>query len=205
MVYWFTFVALSILCRLLFSIKAYGTENVPRSGAVIIASNHASFVDPPVLAVTIPRSLMYLGRETLFRGRIWSAYLRLVHVIPIDRDGKKTTGLKAALKSIKRGKALVLFPEGARQDGMNFGKPQSGVGFFALRYNLPVVPVYIRGSGKAMPRGSNRIIRTPVKVFCGKPVKYSMQSDDKTAEYDRVARAVMSEIAKLKEEADRAH
>lgn len=201
MIYRLTILFLGVLCKLLFSVKIYGMEKIPRRGAFIMASNHASFLDPIVVNLYHGRKLNYLARETLFKGRLWSWYLRRLDIIPIDQTGARIIGLKEAAKRIGRGEAIALFPEGTRSVDGTFGQPLSGVGYFALRFNLPVIPVYVMGSDKAMPKGSNLIRRVPIKVFYGEPKVYRFKSDDRDKEYERVAKDVMEEIRKLKEHA----
>lgn len=200
MIYSLTCFFLRILFRLLFSYKAYGMENIPESGSFIMASNHVSYLDPIAVGAFVPRRLNYIAKEELFKNRIFGWYFRRLRMIPIDRKGSAYAGMKEVIRGIKGGYPIVMFPEGTRSNGYTFLKPEAGVGYFALKLDLPVLPVYVKGTEKALPRGASFIRPCPVRVYYGKPMKYHMTPEsDKDKMYEKVSYKVMEEIKELKD------
>jgi cytidylate kinase len=132
--------------RLLWGLRGEGIENVPRSGGVILASNHKSYLDPPLIGSILPREIHYLGKKELFRMPLLGAWVRTHNVIPIDREGFDRSGLETALGVVRGGGALLLFPEGTRIRRPGMGPPREGVGFLVARSGVPVVPVHVRGT-----------------------------------------------------------
>ena len=112
---WMFFRALYAVC---FRWRAYNADRVPLSGAVILASNHASFIDPPLVGAALHRPINYLARESLFRFPGIGALLRSWNSVPVDRDGGGAAGLKGILDRLLAGGGIILFPEGTRtRDG----------------------------------------------------------------------------------------
>ncbi|WP_166354281.1 lysophospholipid acyltransferase family protein [Phytoactinopolyspora limicola] len=135
----------AILARLFWSVRRYGTENLPESGPVILAPNHTGFLDAPLLMATCPRPIHTLTKQELFRGPIgW--VLRSVGQIPLDRDEPGRNLLEAGLGVLEDDRVLVVFPEGTRGAG-DFSQMRTGLVWFALRSGAPVVPVVIGGTG----------------------------------------------------------
>ena len=97
--------------------RVFGAENVPLKGGVILASNHASFLDPPLVGSGLKRDINYLARESLFRFPGIGALLRSWNAVPVDRDGGGAKGLKTILDRLLAGGAIILFPEGTRTQG----------------------------------------------------------------------------------------
>src|SRR5437763_14510963 len=111
-----------LLFRLIFATyfrwRIFNGSRVPMEGPVILAANHASFLDPPLVGAALPRALNYLARDTLFSVPVVGGLLRLWEVVPVDRDGGGAAGLKGIFDRLLRGGAILLFPEGTRsRDG----------------------------------------------------------------------------------------
>src|SRR5512135_735714 len=112
---WYSF---RVFFRVYFRWVVYHRERVPCEGPFILASNHASFLDPPLVGTACPRAISYLARESLFRYPVVGLILRTVYAIPVDREGGGAAGLKAILGRLKQGGGIILFPEGTRtKDG----------------------------------------------------------------------------------------
>jgi len=200
MIYWLTCFILRILVRTLLICKRHGVENIPENGSFILASNHVSHLDPVVSGAFIKRKLNYLGKKELFENRFLGWYMRKIRVIPVDKYGSPYKGLKQIIGKIREGIPIFVFPEGTRGDGTRFLGPEPGVGFLAVKFDLPVLPVYIEGTDKALPKHARRIKRVPVNVYYGRPKRYKMPAgSDKDAAYKEVSRQIMGEIGKLKE------
>jgi 1-acyl-sn-glycerol-3-phosphate acyltransferase len=146
-----------------------GLENVPRRGAFIVASNHASFLDPPIVGLYLPRQVRFFARQTLWRQGFASWWLDSVGCIPVDRDGGNDLGaLKRVLGALKDGSVVILFPEGTRSPDGNLQKPKPGVGFIACHAQVPVVPARIFGSSDALGKSGGLRPGTPVAVTYGR-------------------------------------
>ncbi len=199
MIYSVTCFFLRILFRILFAFKIYNLENIPKTGSFIIASNHISHLDPIAVGAFVPRNLNYIGKKELFKNRYFGWYMRKVRVIPIDRDSLAYGTMKGLIRKIQRGEPLVIFPEGTRSNGNSFLEPEMGVGWFALKFNLPVIPAYVEGTGKALPKGARFIRLNPVRTYYGKPKKYQMPAGStKDEAYMEVSKKIMEEIKALK-------
>ena len=199
MIYWITCFFLRLLYRVLFRYKVHEIDNLPKSGSFIMTPNHVSFLDPPAAGISVPRKMNYLGKKELFSNRYFSWYMRKIRIIPMDRDVIGYGGIKEVIRKIKEGIPIVIFPEGTRGDGISFLEPEPGAAYFALKFDLPVVPTYVKGTEKALPKNARFIRLETVSVFYGKPKKYEMPAGvDKDKVYKEVSRDIMAEIGKLK-------
>lgn len=149
-----------------------GLEHIPRHGAFIVASNHASFIDPAIVGCRIPARLVFFARKTLWKPGFASWWLDGVGTVPVDRDaGNDVSALKRVLASLKEGRPVILFPEGTRTPDGNLQTAKAGVGMIACRTQVPVLPVRIFGSYEAYGRHrSIPRICMPVHVCFGPPL-----------------------------------
>jgi 1-acyl-sn-glycerol-3-phosphate acyltransferase len=177
-----------------------GQENLPTDGAFLIASNHASYIDPPVVGSLVPRQLCFFARKTLWKPGVASWWLDKVGTIPVDRDGgQDVSALKRVLRSLKDNKGLILFPEGTRTPDGKLQTPKAGVGFIVCKSQVPVVPARIFGSYEAFGKGSSLRPGTPISVVFGRPIPPE-RYDEPGAGKDRYQIAsdrIMAEIARL--------
>lgn len=178
-----------------------GAENVPLEGGVIIASSHASYLDPPLAGcVLTKRYVRFLTRSTLFKRKLGNWWARNVGVVFIDRDRGDIAAFKAALAVLKEGGALCLFPEGTRTLDGNLQDAKGGIGFLIMKANVPIVPVYIEGNFEAFPKGVKWIRPSKIIVRYGRPIlpeEFHSLGVDKEA-YNKAAELVMAKIAELK-------
>ena len=150
------------LMRLVFRVEVRGADRVPPTGAVLIVSNHVSILDPPFVGGATRRRLCFMAKAELFDIPLLGWVLRGVNARPVRRDGTDAKALKAALRVLQEGKALLVFPEGTRGDEGTVREGKAGAGMLAVLSGAAVVPAYVSGSGRALPRG--RVIPRPVKV-----------------------------------------
>jgi len=178
-----------------------GAENVPLQGGVIVASNHASYLDPPLVGCDLPkRYVRFLARNTLFKNRIGQWWARNVGVVFIDRNRGDIAAFKTALGVLKAGGLLCLFPEGTRTLTGGLQPPKGGVGFMIMKAGVPVVPAYIDGSFAAFPKGAKRVKPAKITVRYGRPImpeEFRGLGTDKEA-YNKAAELVMARISDLK-------
>ncbi len=185
------------------SYKVYGIGNIPKSGGVIIAPSHTSYLDPPAVGASSRRTRMthFMARDTLFKNPLMGWCLRQVGVIPLDRDKGDIKAMKTSIQLLKDGAAVALFPEGTRSEDGEFQKPKPGVGFLVSKGNAPVVPVYVHGSYEAWSKNSGGLKHKPVSVIFGKLITCEeIASLGKgRAAYPLIGELIMERIAELKE------
>jgi 1-acyl-sn-glycerol-3-phosphate acyltransferase len=200
--YWLTWAAVRMLATVLFRFRVSGAHHVPKTGGVLIAANHASYLDIPILGCGMARRAWHMGRMDLFSGpTAW--LMRYMGWIPIRRERVDRTGFDEAIRRLKAGQVVVIYPEGGRsEDGqLQPGKP--GVGIIVAAAGCPVVPAYLVGTYDALPPGSKWIRLRPIRVIYGAPMDFSalvkeMDSEPKKKElYQRISQAIMDRIAEL--------
>ena len=165
---------------------------MPLKGAYILASNHISNLDPPVMGISTPRRLRFMAKIELFKNPLIGWWLKRLWAFPIKRGESDFGALKQALKFLKEGYPVLLFPEGTRRVDEKSLPPQAGAGFLAMKSQVPIVPVYIKGSDIAMPPGSKSIKRSRITVTYGKPFNVT---DCPT--YEAAAQKILDEIYKV--------
>ena len=178
-----------------------GTENLPRHGAFLIAGNHASHLDPPLIGTHVPRQMCFFARKTLWTGGLASWWLDAVGTIPVDRDGGQDVGaLKRVLRALAEGKVMILFPEGTRSPDGQLQTPKPGVGFIVCKTQVPVVPARIFGSFEAFGKGMKIPKPRPTTVVFGRPIPPSVYDDPSAGKqrYQIASERIMAEIAKLR-------
>ena len=191
---------LRVMFDMFFRGEVAGLENLPKAGGFLLAANHASFIDPPMIGCQISRQIAYFARKTLWKGGLSSWWLDSVGTIPVDRDGgQDVSAIKRVLRAIKDERGLILFPEGTRTADGKLQPAKPGVGFIAIKTQVPVVPVRIFGSFEAFGKGRPLRLGTPVTVVFGAPLAPSFYDDAKAGK-DRAQVAsdrIMAEIARI--------
>jgi 1-acyl-sn-glycerol-3-phosphate acyltransferase len=177
-----------------------GLENIPVSGGFILAVNHASYLDPPFVGCHVPRQLAFFARKTLWKPGLASWWLDTVGTIPVDRDGgTDVAAVKRVLQTLRSGRPIIMFPESTRSRDGRIQAPKSGVGLFACRAGVPVLPARIFGSFEAFGRSRGLQPGTPLDVTFGRLLQ-PRDFDDPAASKDRYQRAsekIMAAIAAL--------
>lgn len=191
MIYGIAWVIWEILRALSFPLKVQGKENVPRKGAFILASNHLSYLDPMIVGGCFPRYISYMAKDSLFKNKLFAFLLNGVGAFPVKRETADIGAIKEALKRLKAGSPLVLFPEGTRLASQKEIHP--GVAFIAAKSGIPVVPVYLKGSNRVLPPGAKFLRRFPVSVSFGLPKIYS-----KEISYEKIAGRIIEDIYSMK-------
>lgn len=138
--------------KLFFHIRHTGLENIPTEGPVVVAANHQSHLDPPLVGCAITRDASYVARDSLFRFRPFGALIGSLHAIPIDREGRTMGGIKETLRRLKAGDVVVLFPEGTRSSDGEVHTFKPGFASLAQRSKAAIVPAAIAGAFEAWPR-----------------------------------------------------
>ena len=185
--------------------RVLGAENVPLTGGVILASNHASYLDPPLVGSGLKRDINYLARESLFRFPLVGAVLRSWNSVPVDRDGGGARGLKVILDRLLAGGGIILFPEGTRTKDGQLQPARSGIGLTVIKSTAPVVPVRVFGTYEAYGRHHKIPRPRRVAVCYGKALDFTaLRAEAKTCDkarlkeiYQQVADEIMAAIAKI--------
>lgn len=185
--------------------RVFNAERVPLKGPVILASNHASFLDPPLVGSGITRGINYLARDTLFRYPGIGWLLRKWNSVPVDREGGGAAGLKAILDRLLAGGAIILFPEGTRTRDGKLQPARSGIGLTVIKSTAAVVPARVFGTFEAYGRHVKIPKPHGIAVKYGCPMYFEkLRAEAKTCSkarlkqiYQEVADQIMAEIAKL--------
>jgi 1-acyl-sn-glycerol-3-phosphate acyltransferase len=142
--------------------RVYGTQNVPANGALIVACNHISYFDPPLMGCLCPRRIRYMAKKELFEIPVLGPMIRGLGAYSVDRRGRATAAIKRSLQVLEAGGAIGIFPEGTRNLTGTVA-PQTGVALLAALAQAPVVPACIHGTDRAL-----RLAR--VDVAFGRPL-----------------------------------
>lgn len=190
MFYFFCRILVFILSFLFFPATFLGRENIPKKGGFILASNHISYLDPMVLAMASFRPLNFLAKEELFKNKIFGKLITWLGTFSIKRDSADISAVKESLKRLKKGNAVLVFPEGTRIAKEK--KIHPGIGLIAVKAAVPVIPVYIEGADRVLPLNAKWPKRHGVKVHFGSPVKFSAQED-----YSVITQKILDSIYSL--------
>ena len=182
--------------RVFYKVKIIGLDNIPQTGAVVLACNHVSNFDPPLVGgfIGLRRDPIYIMKKEILNVPLLGTMLKSFGFIAIDRQkkGGDMQSLKQALKVIKEGKALFIFPEGTRSKTGKPIKPKAGIGFLLWHCQAPVIPIKVFNTEK-MP------FTRELKVVIGKPFMLEKEEGKQTKEqFQDFADKVMQEIIKLK-------
>ncbi len=189
--------------KILFRFKVYGIENLPKdSRGVIIASNHASFLDPPLVGVALKRPVAFLAKDYLFKVFLLGTLIRWLGSLPIKSGKDDFRSMRELLRALKSGKQVLIFPEGTRSKDGKLQPVEGGVGFLAIKSECYVVPTFIQGTYEAFPKGAKFLRPHPVKIYFGKPFIPALDQQLLASQnaYLAVSEKIMSEIQKMKEE-----
>jgi len=147
--------------RLFWGLKIVGLENIPRTGGLVIAANHISSADPPILGICIPRIVSYLAKKELFESLGMRLFITGLHAFPIDRSRADMSAMREALRRIKAGGAVGVFIQGTRNSGD--AEAMNGASFMAQRANAPILPAAIRRRGKSYTISFGEVIHAKDK------------------------------------------
>lgn len=172
------------LSRVLWRPVVEGLDSVPRTGPVIVASNHLSFADSVVIPIVAPRKVVFLAKADYFngtglKGAATRAWFRGLGMVPVDRDDTKAAlaSLDIALAVLARGEAFGIYPEGTRSRDGRLYRGRTGVGHLALTSGAPVVPVGLHGTQDLQPVGSRVPRLVKVTVRFGEPLSFAGRFD----------------------------
>ncbi|MBH0201688.1 MAG: 1-acyl-sn-glycerol-3-phosphate acyltransferase [Nitrospira sp.] len=198
-VYGFLWVLARVVGRMCFRYRVEG--QVPQTGGVLIAANHASYLDIPLLGCGMRRRAWYLGRNDLFPIPVLNGLLQALGWIPVRLGRLDREAFGKAINLIRAGHAVVIFPEGARSQDGHLRPPKAGIGVIVSQTGCPVVPAYLKGTFEVLPRGARWPRMRQVTVRFGDPIRFETGNSKERAEtkqfYQQVSRTVIEHIAAL--------
>lgn len=189
-----------IVCLILFQLTGRGRRNVDKVKGAIFAVNHTSFFDPVVAGSICPRPLYYLARRSLMELRFLNLVLPKLNVILFNRDEPEISIFKKIIKLLRQGGLVLMFPEGTRSRDGNFLPAKNGVGLLALKAKVPIIPVYVRGAYKVLPRHAKFPRLAKISVIIGEPIyldTWLAKSRLEKGDFQEVADLVMARIKRL--------
>jgi len=142
-----------IFCMVLFRMRVSGRENIPKSGAFVLVSNHQSYLDPMLCGAFLKRPVVFLARESLFRHWFFGRAIASVDVVPLKLNQADMGTMRKVIKKLREGRGVCLFPEGTRCLDGRIGAIKPGFGLLCRRGKAGVVPVVIEGAFECWPRG----------------------------------------------------
>ena len=201
--YWLSRGCVYFCLLLKYRLRISGREHVPARGGAVIAANHCSYLDPPVLAGCSNRRIVhFMARDTLFSNPFARWFFPRVGVIALDRTKGDLGALKKAIATLKDGQVIGLFPEGTRSPDGQMREAKGGIGFLIAKGDVPVVPLYISGTFAAFPKGADKLRPGRLVARFGPPIspeeiRAAMPAKN---DYAAVGALVMRRIRALAEE-----
>lgn len=174
------------LLLFIFRIEINGLENIPKEGNYLVCSNHASNWDPILVAISFPRQVFWMAKRQLFNNKFLNSFFKGLGAFPVDREGSDISAIKNALRILKQGKLLGMFPEGTRTTGYSKEYVKPGVAMLAVKSKSLVIPVRIEGNYKFFSK---------IKITIGSPTDFSAkkgQVNDYELISDNILRTIYS-------------
>lgn len=190
----------TVIAKSLFFFRAYGAEHVPGSGGCVIACNHESYLDPPLVGISAPRQIFYLARKTLLEWPVLGPLFPKLNVIPVDQDRADMSALKTVIKRVRAGECTVIFPEGSRTLDGNFLPAMPGLGLVMAKTRCTVVPARIFGAHAAFPRDGKPHLFRRITLAIEPPMTFTDADYEGEGRelYQRLSERVLARIAEIK-------
>jgi 1-acyl-sn-glycerol-3-phosphate acyltransferase len=187
-----------LISKLVFRIRVTGQEHFPKTGGFILATNHISWYDPPLVGSWAPREVYFLAKQELFANKLLGGIIRRTNALPVKRGTFDRAALELSEKVIRDGAGLTIFPEGTRSKKEGFLDPKPGVGLLAVRVKCPIVPGYVHGSNRLTDclLGRDRMRITYGEPF---PAEWAASFEADKESYEEIARQVMARIGELRD------
>jgi len=191
--FWFCRFLCILYLKLCFRVKVFCKDKFPKTGPIIIASNHLSNLDPVLVGTACPRRVNFIAKKELFSNFLFGQILKGLRVIPLDRQDDKNA-LRKAIEVLKKGEVIAIFPEGTRAHG-NIQEAKSGLGFLVRKTHATVVPVYVEGSGDT---SKNKFFKK-ITVTFSEPINENSfpVKGEKKEDYSNISNYVLEKIREL--------
>jgi 1-acyl-sn-glycerol-3-phosphate acyltransferase len=194
---------LQILARtgstVLFDLQVFGRRNVPKTGGVILAANHQSYLDPVMVATWLQRPVCFMARSSLFENRHFGWFIRELHAYPVRLGEGDIGAVKETIRLLQEGHVLNIYPEGTRSLDGEIKKMEKGIALVIRKAKVPVVPVAIDGSFQAWPKGHKLFHPQRIRVKFGKPMYLSdMKGEQIVKELEGTMRKLLAELREMR-------
>jgi 1-acyl-sn-glycerol-3-phosphate acyltransferase len=188
-----------VIARCFFSLRVVHANRMIEEGPLILAVNHSSFFDPPLVGICSRRAVYYLARKNLLEWPFLGPLFPAMNVIPVERGGNDMSALREVIKKINEGNGVVLFPEGTRTRDGNLQPGRAGIGLVIAKTLAPVLPLRIFGAYDAFPKGSRGLRLTRITVVIGEPLRFTPEDVRPSSRetYQRLSDRVMEAISAL--------
>lgn len=183
-----------LVFKIFFGLKVRGLENVPQSGAFILASNHSSNFDPPIVGGAVNREIFFAAKDELFKLPVVGIFFKFLNAIPVKRGRYDRRMLVILAKLLRSGYGITIFPEGTRYVDDKLHQPRPGAAMMAIKHNVPIVPTYISGSASL----GRQFFKRELRVTFGVPfeIDEDLKKDANRDTYRIVAYIIMEHIAR---------
>jgi 1-acyl-sn-glycerol-3-phosphate acyltransferase len=182
---------------LIYRLRAIGLENVPRSGALVLAPNHFSQMDHFFVGARLRRQVRFMAKSQMFGPPVLTYIYKHGGVFPVRRGHHDEEAIKTAREILDQGEMLLIYVEGGRSRSQELGKPKPGIGRIALESGAPIVPVAIHGSARV--RGWKRFRFPKVTVQFGKPLTFPIEAEPSRERQLEIAGEVFGEVREMYE------
>jgi 1-acyl-sn-glycerol-3-phosphate acyltransferase len=162
--------AFALLAKPYFRLEIHGREHVPAQGPFVLAPVHRSNLDFILVSALTRTRMRYMGKASIWKWSWGGKFVSMLGAFPVRRGSADREALRTCLAVIENGEPLVMFPEGTRRSGPLVENLFDGPAYVAARTGVPLVPVGVGGSDKAMPVGSNLIRPHRVVLVVGEPI-----------------------------------
>lgn len=179
-------------CKTFWRLKVDGAENIPKTGAFVLSPVHRSNVDTPLIACIATRRLRFMGKDSMWKIKPIGKLFTALGAYPVHRGSADREALRRTMEVLEGGEAAVIFPEGTRQSGPLVQPLFEGAAYVAVKTGVPIIPVGIGGSEKAMPKGSKMLRPVKVRIVVGEPIH-----PPAVPEGERAPRRVVKELTEV--------
>jgi len=193
-------IVIQAICRIMntifFDLKTYGKYNIPKTGGVLLLSNHQSYLDPVILSSGLDRTLSYLAKSELFRNRCVAWLISSLNAFPVAQGSGDVGAVKETIHRLQEGHLLNVYPEGSRTEDGEILPLEKGVALIIRRAKVPVVPVAITGSFEAWPKSKKFCRFYPIRIVVGPPMNelWKLDRDEIMAKIDTTLRTMYDDL-----------
>ncbi|MEO8266383.1 MAG: lysophospholipid acyltransferase family protein [Ilumatobacteraceae bacterium] len=184
-------------CRVWCRMTVEGRENVPSEGLFILAPTHRSILDTPIASGVTHRRMRFMGADKYWKNKAFGRLLTALGGFPVSRGSADREALKRSIAVLEAGEPLVLFPEGERKSGPIVQPLFDGATYIAVKAGVPIIPVGIGGSERAMAKGAKLIRPSKLHVAIGKPIRASIDAKSPKEQRDAARQLTIDLHAEL--------
>lgn len=190
---------LRVILRVYHRAEVQGLDRVPRQGPFLLVGNHISYLDPFYIAAQLPQRISFMAKAESFSHPFTQWFLRKVDAFPVRREEADVRAMRSALARLRNDQVVGLFPEGRRREAESPTELKGGASYLALRAQVPVIPVWIEGTDRALPRKGRWIRPAKVRIYFGEPIQ-KIPAGKNREDQERIHQMIMSAFRQLAEQ-----